>query len=65
MSARNLAAVASIFGAPVEGVRAQYLANAVTLDAMAERAGDGRYRGKSAAEWRALATDYRERAACA
>lgn len=47
--------VASIFGAPVENVRRQYARNAAQLRDMARMSGNGKYRGKTRAEWTELA----------
>lgn len=47
--------VAAIFGAPEKNVKAQYAKNAAELRQMAKQAGAGKYRGKTAAQWNALA----------
>lgn len=54
--------VAEIFGVAIENVRAQYAANAKDLRAFAVKAGAGKYRGKTAAEWSSYA-DHAERQA--
>lgn len=43
--------VAALFGAPLANVKAQYAANAKDLRAFAVKAGGGKYRGMTAAEW--------------
>lgn len=47
--------VAVIFGAPIQNVKARYAANAKDLRAFAMKAGAGKYRGKTAAEWATFA----------
>jgi hypothetical protein len=47
--------VAAFFGVPETNVKAQYAKNAHQLRGMAKQAGAGKYRGKTSAQWNALA----------
>lgn len=46
----NMQEIADKFGIPVENVARQFLKNAATLRAMAEKAGNGKFRGLTAKE---------------
>lgn len=47
--------VAALFGVPASAVKNQFAINAAQLRAMAERAGNGKFRGNTAAQWNELA----------
>lgn len=47
--------VAQMFNVPVANVKRQYARNAIQLRQMAAKAGNGKYRGKTAEQWGELA----------